>query len=236
MKAMFQNCNKVNSLDLTYFDTSKVTDMEKMFSGCNKLEKIKGINNFNTINVTNMKEMFYECKKLVFLDISNFNIDNVNDLEGMFNKCPKLKKITFNDKNKEKFNQYGISSDGKEIECLILSKKNDAVILNKNQKEILKQLSEQLNEGREKNRKLISEIESMFAIRFVTSDQNIDYPLVCKKTDIFKDIEEKLYLEVPELKNYENVFFTANGQVIIEENTLEENNIKKGNYILINYN
>ena len=80
---------------MTNFDTSKVTDMEKMFSGCNNLEEIKGINNFNTINVTNIKEMFYECKKLVFLDISNFNIDNVNDLEGMFNKCPKLKKITF---------------------------------------------------------------------------------------------------------------------------------------------
>ena len=45
---MFQQCNELEYLDLSNFDTSKVTDMSFMFSECYKLKEIKGINKFNT--------------------------------------------------------------------------------------------------------------------------------------------------------------------------------------------
>ena len=40
MKAMFQECNEIEYLDLSNFDTSNVTDMECMFNQCNKLSNL----------------------------------------------------------------------------------------------------------------------------------------------------------------------------------------------------
>ena len=65
MKAMFQDCNVLEYLDLSNFNTINVTNMSFMFNKCYKLKKIKGINNFNTNQVTNMKAMFNECNVLI---------------------------------------------------------------------------------------------------------------------------------------------------------------------------
>ena len=76
---MFQECNELEYLDLSNFNTINVTDMSYLFNKCHKLKKIKGINNFNTINVTDMSGMFQACNELEYLDLSNFNTFNVND-------------------------------------------------------------------------------------------------------------------------------------------------------------
>ena len=56
MQAMFKNCNALEYLDLSNFNTSNVNDMSCMFSNCNKLKEIKGLNNFNTNKITNMRQ------------------------------------------------------------------------------------------------------------------------------------------------------------------------------------
>ena len=73
MKGMFNECNELENLDLSNFDTSKVNDMVCMFNKCQKLKEIKGINKFNTNQVTIMKAMFNECNELEYLDLSNFD-------------------------------------------------------------------------------------------------------------------------------------------------------------------
>ena len=103
MTGMFQECNELEYLDLSNFNTSKVTTMEAMFNQCRKLKEIKGINNFNTNNVTNMRVMFQECNELEYLDLSNFNTSNVIDMRAMFRNCYKLsylnlESFTINDK------------------------------------------------------------------------------------------------------------------------------------------
>ena len=45
MKTMFENCKKLEYLDLSNFNTSNVIDMSFVFNECNKLQEIKGINN-----------------------------------------------------------------------------------------------------------------------------------------------------------------------------------------------
>ena len=55
---LFQKCNELISLDLSNFNTSKVTEMQFMFNKCYKLKEIKGINNFNTFNLANMIAIF----------------------------------------------------------------------------------------------------------------------------------------------------------------------------------
>ena len=41
MYGMFTSCYEIEKLDLTNFDTSKVTNMSFMFSHCYKLKEIK---------------------------------------------------------------------------------------------------------------------------------------------------------------------------------------------------
>lgn len=98
-----------NRLDLRSWDTSKVTNMDNMFSGC-KSETIL-VSGWDTSKVTNMGNMFLRCTNLTSLDLSSFDFSNVtvftgysgisksyedSDLwRGMFCYCNRLTTIRF---------------------------------------------------------------------------------------------------------------------------------------------
>ena len=75
-------------------------------------------------------------------------------------------------------------------------------------------------------------MERVIAVNARTLDQKIIYPMACKKTDIFAEIEEKLYFEFPELKS-KKIYFVANWNVVERSFTFERNGIKSGDTILI---
>ena len=84
-------------LDLSNFNTSSVTDMSEMFSGCansygDGISGIVSINlsSFNTSNVTNMSGMFRGCYALNNLNLSNFNTQNVTNMSYMFYETSKF--------------------------------------------------------------------------------------------------------------------------------------------------
>ena len=89
MQEMFSGCNALTSLDLSSFDTSKVTIMSNMFSSCNALTSLD-LSNFDTSKVTIMSGMFYECNALTSLDVSSFNTSNVTYMSSMFKNCSQL--------------------------------------------------------------------------------------------------------------------------------------------------
>ena len=64
-------------------------------------------------------------------------------------------------------------------------------------------------------------------------DQNIKCPFICKKSEKFKELEQKIYEKYPDLKNKEH-FYLCSGKVIDIEKTIEENKIKDNDIILIN--
>ena len=70
-------------------------------------------------------------------------------------------------------------------------------------------------------------------ILFNSVKQDMHRPISCKTTDSFAKIEEKIYNEYPEYKDYDT-FLTANGQTLKRFKTIEENGIKDGNIILVN--
>ena len=78
------------------------------------------------------------------------------------------------------------------------------------------------------------EEEKVIAIQFISGDQNIHYPIACKETDIFLNIEKEFLDIYPFLRN-KDIFYIANGNIIDRNATLKENRIKNGNSILINY-
>lgn len=59
--------------------------MSEMFYGLESLQSID-VSSFDTSNVTNMYRMFSELKSLKSLDISNFNIEKVEAMYDIFNK------------------------------------------------------------------------------------------------------------------------------------------------------
>ena len=71
------------------------------------------------------------------------------------------------------------------------------------------------------------------AVVFISLDQEIQYPMSCKISDIFEKLEEKLYLEYPRYKN-KNTYFIANGKKINKSKTVEKNGIKNGDSIIVN--
>lgn len=92
MAAMFFDCRKLNSLDLSGFNTRKTTDMSGMFCCCFQLEYLD-LSGFETENVVNMSQMFSGCINLGNLNISGFNTSNVTDMSWMFKDCNKLASI-----------------------------------------------------------------------------------------------------------------------------------------------
>ena len=89
---MFYNCSKLKSLDLSGFDTSKVTNMSLMFYNCSGLKSLD-VSGFDTSNVTNMSYMFFSCSGLKSLDVSGFDTSNVTNMSSMFYGCRGLKSL-----------------------------------------------------------------------------------------------------------------------------------------------
>ena len=93
---MFSYCSGLSSLDVSKFNTDKVTDMSGMFWGCKKLTSLD-LSSFNTAKVTYMGYMFYGCSSITSLDLSSFNTANVTNMSYMFNGCSGLTTIYVSD-------------------------------------------------------------------------------------------------------------------------------------------
>ena len=91
--------------------------------------------------------------------------------------------------------------------------------------EIFKEIKIKKEVNKETNERLIE-------IKFCSTDKVINYPIICKDTDNFLKLKEKLYLEYPLLKNNFNCFL-INGNIINESENLIKNGIKNGDSIII---
>lgn len=90
MEIMFSGCGKLTSIDLNYFDTQKVTNMRCMFISCESLQSLN-LQSFNTSNVTDMTGMFQGCAELVKIYVgTGWNTSNVTESSVMFFRCSKL--------------------------------------------------------------------------------------------------------------------------------------------------
>lgn len=86
----------IESIDLSNFDTSKVTDMSFMFDNTFYYAFAPAsidFSNFNTSKVNNMMCMFTSCRDLTILDLSSFDTSKVENMWGMFNNCISLTTI-----------------------------------------------------------------------------------------------------------------------------------------------
>lgn len=92
---MFNNCVNLTSVDLSGFDTSKVTNMTAMFQLCGALESLD-LGGFNTKNVTNMRYMFAHCRNMREVNLTSFDTKKVTNMEYMFEYCESLTSLYLN--------------------------------------------------------------------------------------------------------------------------------------------
>ena len=98
MFRMFNGCTSLKSLDLSNFNTEKITDMSSMFYGCISLESVN-LSNFNTAECKDFGGMFFYCRTLTSVDVSHFDTSNAinngyyNGMLYMFINCSSLKEL-----------------------------------------------------------------------------------------------------------------------------------------------
>ena len=80
---MFRDLSNLINLDVSSFDTFRVTNMEAMFAGMPNLTTLN-LSNFDTSQVTSMVSMFEGMSRLTTLDLSNFDTSRVTNMEAMF--------------------------------------------------------------------------------------------------------------------------------------------------------
>ena len=94
MGYMFGGMRSLTTLDLSNFDTSKVTDMGYMFYYMDSLTTLN-LSNFNTSKVTNMSYMFGSMSDLTALNLSNFDTSQVTNMHFMFAGMSNLTTLNF---------------------------------------------------------------------------------------------------------------------------------------------
>ena len=98
---MFDRMSKLQTIDLSGFDTSESEDMSRMFAALPELKSLD-LSGFNTSKVKNMTYMFYDAGKIETLDLSAFDTSNVTTMYGLFNEMRALKNLnisSFNTQN-----------------------------------------------------------------------------------------------------------------------------------------
>ena len=98
---MFNNLQNMTFIDLSSFDTSKVTNMHSMFFNCTNLKKII-FGKINTSLVQDMSSLFSNCYNLIYIDLSNFITSKVTNMSRMFSHCEIIKSIDASSFNTEK--------------------------------------------------------------------------------------------------------------------------------------
>ena len=105
---MFEHCISLKTLDLSNFDSSKVSNMISTFLDCWSLISLN-LNGFNTSSVIYFTQTFYNCSSLTSLDLSSFDTSQAVFMNLMFFKCSSLKSINLlNFKTKKVYSLLGM--------------------------------------------------------------------------------------------------------------------------------
>lgn len=180
-------------------------------------------NNINKININNINtsgKVFDKPKKNLEEEIKQEK-EKIKKLEEKINQLNDLLKKNDNNRNSINNNQNNINVNvGNPNDLLQSIIKKDKIIEDLRLK--LSRFPFELSEG-----------EKLISIIFTSTDQKIHYSIICKNTDIFYNLELKLYQKYNELSEVEN-YFTVNGSRVNKTKNLEFNKIKDNDVIILN--
>ena len=131
MNTMFYTMSSLKNIDVSGFNTTNVTDMYAMFDQTGVIEELN-VSNFDTSKVTNMGYMFFSLARVRELDLTNFDTRNVTNMFGMFEYMTAVSKIKFSTKfdTSNATNMGEMFSNARSLQQLDLSHFNTKKIKN----------------------------------------------------------------------------------------------------------
>ena len=124
MYQMFSGCEKLLSIDLTKLNTSKVTFFYATFEKCTSLTNLD-LTPLDTSSATNMEYMFRGCSGLASLDVSTFNTSKVESMYSMFRECTGLTSLDLSNFDTSKLTDTGKMFQGcSKLTSLIINNSN----------------------------------------------------------------------------------------------------------------
>ena len=215
-----------------------IRDYDDIINNSNSNNQEKFNNSYNRINQLEeenedlkkqLKKKENEIKEL------NSNENNyINQIRNYENEIQALKKENNDLISKiklleKKNNKKNSDKDNNKILLSLMEKldnKDNAI-------NELKNSINKLGKINEKNRFDLKEGEYLMPVIFQSTDSKIHYAFISKNTDRFNIIENMLYDKYPEYLETEN-YFTVNGNKINKSKTMEQNQIKYSDIIILN--
>ena len=159
----------------------------------------------------------------------NFNVNNENQkLRDELNKC---KKEIDELKNKINILNNELAEANKIISNFKSNNQQNNNISNLN--EIIRNKDIEINNLKlqlQNKNNINVNFNDIINVHFISTDQKINYPINCLKTDTFASVEEKLYQKYEEYREKNNNFI-AKGRLILRFKKICENNIENGDKI-----
>jgi surface protein len=115
---VFLNCAQLQNIDVSNWNTSKVTSMRSLFVNCSRLSSLD-LSSWDTSNLVDLAYMFGGCTNLEKLDLSGWKINTSAETKDMFYDCNSLKYI------------YMRGCDAETISIINSVKPTNAVIITK---------------------------------------------------------------------------------------------------------
>ena len=148
-----------------------------------------------------------------------------------------------NEEYKNKINE--LEKHIKDLEIKLIEKDKLITDLNKRIKELENISNNKINSNNiidlENEIKLfrtyykLSDNEKLISIKFISGNQDIDFTVIAKNTDVFSTIEKMLYDKYPKYLESEN-YFLVNAIKINKQKTLEQNKIKNNDVLTLQIN
>lgn len=235
LKSNLKELNKQNKNLQTKFN-------DEIYKNNNLINKIENLE-IELINVNNTKKDLIDSNKKI--------IEKLNRIQKEFDDYKKEKEITKNNLqtqlNAEMFKNKQLNNKINNLEKELKERKEKIEDLEKKNRQFECELKAEKKENEEYKiiiegdvdklhkeiEKLKKRLEKWITIYFTSSNQEINrYPIYCKNTDEFKSIKEKLKKAFPKI-DIENYNFILHAQKINESKSLEENEIKNDDVILL---
>ena len=168
---------------------------------------------------------------------NNSNINsNINSNVNNENQKLRDELIKYKKENEELKNQINLlNNELTEAKKIISNIKNNNQQNNNisNLNEIIRNKDIEINnlklQLQNKNNNFVN-FNDIVNVHFISTDQKINYPIACLKTDTFAQVEEKLYQKYEEYREKNNNFI-AKGRLILRFKKICENNIENGDKI-----
>ena len=178
--------------------------------------------------INNLKNILKDKdKKINLLEIDNQKLKK--DLEDKNKKLNELQKLLDEERNKN--NLLKKENESLRNETIDLYKKNKPFKSIENNF-AFHNINRQNVDARDFSMDCMIKEEDLYVAFFSCGSNDIDhYILKCKKTDLFVRLEERLYEDFPQFKNYK-INFLSNGNLIERFKSIEENKIKNNDKII----